>query len=178
MKKFLLDHTPLGVASVKEGVWCFVGLIVSIAYSLLFFVRLYSTANFLEEVMRSGMAEDIIGPHYTAHFPEEILGFALSGFFVVFICMVGMILYHYSYHWYGSKSIYLMRRLPDQMELHRRCLTLPVLTMVLSVVLAFVLYCVYYRIYRVVIPPEFTEDFRFPFFWVRFWVGDIFGYVK
>lgn len=47
----------------------------------------------------------------------------------------------------GSQSHYLMRRLPDRWEYPRRCLALPVLTLLLSLVLLPVLTGLFYVVY-------------------------------
>lgn len=77
----------------------------------------------------------------------QIFGHALLGFWIVALCMVLLPLFHYLWHWQGSKSIYLMRRLPRRGELVRRCLAGPaallaltLLAAALSVLLCMLLY--------------------------------------
>lgn len=77
----------------------------------------------------------------------EILGNALLVIPIAFAAMFAMAAMHYVYHWQGSRSIYLMRRLPSRWELHRRCLTLPALGVAFFLILGaaemFIMYGVY-----------------------------------
>ncbi|MBQ7860003.1 MAG: hypothetical protein IJ347_07740 [Faecalibacterium sp.] len=71
---------------------------------------------------------------------------------------------HYAYHWKGSKSIYTMRRLPNRWELHRRCLTLPLIALGITVVWALALIGIYAAIYQFVtpagcLPPDAWDGF-------------------
>lgn len=52
----------------------------------------------------------------------------------------------------GAKSIYLMGRLPDRWELHRRCLTLPLGWLLSAVLLPVLTLLVYYGIYYLITP--------------------------
>ena len=70
------------------------------------------------------------------------------------LCLVLLAAYHYAYHRQGSKSIYLMRRLPSKLELHRRCLTLPIAGILIALLTAFLLLLIYYAVYMNVTPAE------------------------
>ena len=65
-----------------------------------------------------------------------IFGRGLLGFWIVALCLVLLPLFHYLWHWQGSKSIYLMRRLPRRGELWRRCLAGPAVLLVLTLLAA------------------------------------------
>lgn len=60
--------------------------------------------------------------------------------------------YHYAYHWQGSRSIYLMRRLPSRWELHRRCLTMPALGLAICAVTVVILFFLFYALYMLATP--------------------------
>lgn len=76
-------------------------------------------------------------------------------FFPLFWLFLGLeVVSAYRYHKKGSKSIYLMRRLPDRWELHRRCWGLPVVCWAGSAALMGVLLALYFVIYLVFTPAE------------------------
>ena len=58
----------------------------------------------------------------------------------------------YLYHYQGCRSIYTMKRLPDQWELWRRCLTLPVIFLILSGLSTLILIGLYYLLWRFATP--------------------------
>ena len=65
-----------------------------------------------------------------------IFGRGLLGFWIVALCLALLPLFHYLWHWQGSKSIYLMRRLPRRGELWRRCLAGPAVLLALTLLAA------------------------------------------
>lgn len=79
-------------------------------------------------------------------------GFRL--FPLVWLVMALEVISAYGYHRMGSMSIYLMRRLPDRWELHRRCWTLPVLITLGSLASMGLIALVCYGIYRGFTPAE------------------------
>lgn len=72
---------------------------------------------------------------------------------------------YYAGHWQGSRSVYLMRRLPDRLEFHRRCLVLPLLTLLACVLLTFLLTLAFFGIYLFLTP----EGYLPPNQWAKFW---------
>lgn len=151
MKKPDLQRlVPPGVNAQQELKWMFGGWMLSFFYSLGFTMRYAWEYRYL-------FTDAMGGPRVLKAYevmPDfaDLLSSHLYGFLIVALCMLGVVLYHYAYHRQGSKSIYLMRRLPDGMELHRRCWTLPVLCAMASVLLAFALLMLYYAIYMFVTP--------------------------
>lgn len=78
------------------------------------------------------------------------------------ICLA---VYNYIGFHSGSKSHYLMRRLPNRWEYHRRCLALPLMTILASLILIPLLLGLYYAIYILFTPeqclqPDQLERFR------------------
>ena len=61
-------------------------------------------------------------------------------------------IFHYLYYYHGSKSIYLMKRLPKRSELHRRSLMLPLTLVAACVVIVLLLTVVYYGWYFLWVP--------------------------
>ena len=62
-------------------------------------------------------------------------------------------------------SIYLMRRLPDRWELHRRCLVFPFAGLVLCVAAAFLTVVLCYACYMIATP----EICLTPGQWQKYW---------
>lgn len=90
---------------------------------------------------------------------------ALLGFLATALLMVFLAAYHYRWHFQGSKSIYLMRRLPSKYELARRCLAVPVLGVLLAALSAFLLVCLYYAIYISITPQQCLVPGQWQAFW-------------
>ena len=65
-----------------------------------------------------------------------------------------MMLYHYFYYYRNSRSIYLMRRLPESGELWKSCVRAPLLGMTAGAVVMAVLFLLYYGSYRLLMPVE------------------------
>lgn len=87
-------------------------------------------------------------------FDSLVYGLPLAGFGCYFGAMLLAVGYFYLYHRMGSMSVYLMRRLPNRWELHRRCWTVPVLGALAGLVLLGMLLGVYYLIYRFCTPAQ------------------------
>ena len=93
-----------------------------------------------------------------------------SGVFYVFLILLALliacIIYNFLLHYQGSKSIFTMRRVPDKLELYRRCISLPLIFIVLILVSIAVLNFVYYFFYILVTPekcllPDWKTMWRF-----------------
>ena len=82
-----------------------------------------------------------------------------AGCCVTGACMAGLALYHWFYHYQGSKSIYLMRRLPRRSELPVRCLAVPVAGALGAGALAAILLGVYWMVYRLCTPAAALPGF-------------------
>lgn len=89
---------------------------------------------------------------YGASFPinlfDDMLWPSLWGFWFALIIPPVQAVQNYQSHYRGSRSIYLMRRLPDRWELHRRCLILPLLELAATLLLLAVLTVGFYFLYR------------------------------
>lgn len=106
---------------------------------------------------------DLIGSHgHVSNFFSEPVFFPFVLLILGAICLA---VYNYSGFQNGSKSSYLMRRLPDKWEYLRRCLALPLATMLLGLVLIPLLTGLFYAIYIHFTPeqtlkPDQWEQFR------------------
>lgn len=91
---------------------------------------------------------------------RELVSWSLIGFGLFLAAMAVLAVYYVLYHRQGgSRTDYLMRRLPDRWEYLRRCLALPVLGCGAALVLLGVLWTLYVWMYLrftpdVCIPPE------------------------
>lgn len=86
-------------------------------------------------------------------------------FLFLFLGAILLAVYNYSGFRNGSKSHYLMRRLPDKWEYHRRCLALPLLAILAELVSIPILIGLFYALYLHVTPeqclrPDQWEVFR------------------
>ena len=84
----------------------------------------------------------------------QLFGRGLFCFWITALCVVLLPLFLYLWHWQGSKSIYLMRRLPRRSELWRRCLAGPAMLLVLTLLAAAlsVLFCM--MLYQALLPAD------------------------
>ncbi len=159
----LEKHAPAGInLQMEQGIFK-AGMIFSFLFSLIFFLRYNSAYSVIRDWRKSNRVlqpGSIIFEDFNV-----ILGSSLIGFLLLALCMLALIVYHYIYHWQGSKSIYLMKRLPNRWELHRRCLTLPVLAALLCLLAAGALLLIYYGFYMVLTPEEVLT----PGQWQKIW---------
>lgn len=150
MKIDLSRHAPPGYDLKAEKGLFIAGMVLSILYSLFAFGNRFS--NHLAELYWiNGSTKTLKAGAIMPDF-VEILDGTLVGFFVLSACFLAQIAAHYVYHYQGSKSIYTMRRLPNRRELHRRCLTLPVLAAAIFLIMAFVFLLIFYADYMIVTP--------------------------
>jgi len=84
----------------------------------------------------------------------EILDKAFFWFPIVLAFLLAAVIMHYAYHHTGSKSIYLMRRLPSKWELHRRCFAGPIVCAVILLAVGIVLFGIFYASYMLFTPDE------------------------
>ena len=64
------------------------------------------------------------------------------------------LVFHYLYHYQGSRSIYLMRRLPDRWELLRRCIALPLCGALAALLTGLLITLLWAGIYLLATPRE------------------------
>ncbi len=90
-------------------------------------------------------------PSFAALLSRTMLGFEILAVFLP-LAAAG----NYLSHYLETRSIYLMRRLPDRRDLWRRCLALPAAGLLGGVVLALALLGLFLAVYRLCTPWELT----------------------
>lgn len=157
------NNIPPGISAEQEMKGFLVVLALAVGISFLFFLRLWSAYDALFEwteeecVLRDGAV--------MADF-SVLLGLGtFSGFLLVVWVPPVTAICHYRYYYQDSKSIYLMRRLPNRFELHKRALVLPFLELLLVVITVFLLVVLYYNIYLLVTPAQCLA----PEQWQKLW---------
>ena len=159
---FLTKNAPPGAEILEQTNRYFGQLIVAVLWSFGFLFR-YSSA-------RSNLYYTTSHGRYLrsgAMMPEfgDLVGSAFRVVWILLlILVVGIALNYYSFH-QGSKSIYLMKRLSDPMELHRRCVLLPALGMAGCLLLRGILIIVYFAVYMLATP----EGCLPPDQWQKLW---------
>lgn len=102
----------------------------------------------------------VMTPFYQTLDSTSLLGYAMVALF-----MLPLAAWHYLYHYQDSRSIYLMRRLPDRWELWRRCLALPLLGLAACGVLSAIHVPVAYAIYRFATPAQCLQGGQWSMLW-------------
>lgn len=164
IKERLKEYVPIGIDAVREAKWLTGGLCASACFSFfVFIIRCVSARDELYYITRNRtrvLREGAVMKDY-----RDILDIAFAGFAVVAVAMLGFAALHYAYHRTGSRSIYTMRRLPQPMELHRRCLALPAAGIALCALLSFLLLCIYYLIYIAMTPEQCLAPGQWQLLW-------------
>ncbi len=128
---------------------------IGILYSLRFFAdyhKAYQRLFVWKQVPGELDAEYVLREGaQIAPFPE-LLSQGMLLFVPLVLVLIAAIGVHYMYYRQGSKSIYLMRRLPDKKLLHKTCLAAPLLGILTILVTIAVLSGVYYCVYIWVTP--------------------------
>ena len=163
MKINLSRYAPPGFELRTELQFFIAGMALATLHSLSFLTRFAHAKSDLYG--RIGTDRYLLPGAVMPDF-HTLVGKALIGFLVLAIWWILVFVSaHYGYHFAGSKSIYLMRRLPDRWELHRRCWTLPLLVVLLCLLTATILFLVYYGIYMAATPKECLT----PHQWQKIW---------
>jgi hypothetical protein len=149
MKRDWERLAPPGIGEEAEIKWILSGMALSLLYSLRFLLAYFSAREALFEWV--GRDKLLIPGAMMPDFAQLLDG-SLIGFGILMLCMVPLAVYHYAYHFQGSRSVYLMRRLPRRSELHRRCLALPALAALACALAAAALLLAYFGLYRAATP--------------------------
>lgn len=150
-KKWLEKYAPPGIKVSTEIGWYIAGMVFATLHSMLFLIQYISARNELYERKSTGLV--LIEGAIIRDF-----GSLTEGLFLSFqlVCLVTLLVtaYHYFYHYQGSKMMYLMKRLPDKWEVHKRCWTLPIAGFCITIVWMTTLKMIYYAIYLFCTPSQ------------------------
>lgn len=152
----LSDLSPAGWDYRLELIWCTVGLVGIAFISFISFAASYYNAYENLFIYRdpSSLAESQIMNGAMMPPFSHLIRFSTAGFILLFAAMIILAFNHYLYHQQGSKSLYLMRRLPDRWELFRRCTGIPILVSVIGLAVMGVMTGLYYFYYIVHTPAQ------------------------
>lgn len=160
----LSRHAPPGYPLKTELQFYFTYLIIQVSVNLFLFISSYSNAR-SNLYWINGTTRTLKADVMMADLPEVLEGTCMEFFLVLALCTALFAAFHYTYHRQGSKSIYLMRRLPNRRELHRRCLTLPLAGLALCALSALLLLLLFYAVYMSFTPEQCLP----PHQWQKLW---------
>ena len=149
--KWLEKYAPPGINVSTEVGWFVAGVVLATLHSLCFLVEYMQAKN--ELYMRKGDGLVLMEGAIIKDFATLTDGLFLT-FQIVCIVTLLVTIYHYAYHYQGSKMMYFMKRLPDKWEVHRRCWALPVAGFCITVVWMTTLKIIYYAIYLLCTPSQ------------------------
>jgi len=157
-------YAPPGMSLWRERAIFWSLLVLAVSYSLRFFSTFQ---RHLQNVQNRLEAYEVWGveAHVNMTDLSDLLERKLTLFGVVILFCLIAIASRYRYYHQDSKSIYLMRRLPDRAELHRSCLVQPLLRVALVLVVMAVLLLIFYTVYMNQVPEECLQ----PNQWQKLW---------
>lgn len=148
--QWMTRQVPPGLDWWTELKWAVSGLVVGALWSLTAFS--YQFSNALRRLYDWVGGKSILVESRTIDPFPELLYQAMAGLLLGILLTIPLACYHYAYHYLGSRSIYLMRRLPDGWELWRRCLTVPALLAVVFLLTIELLTFLYFLIFLLATP--------------------------
>lgn len=151
-KKTIEKQLPPGVDSNTEIKAIAFGLLAAVVYSLSFIYKYIDARNKLF-VYRYGTVKTIMEGAVMPRF-TELLNDTMDGFLMFFGVMLVMIGMHYMTYYKDSKSIYLMKRLPDKWEMYRRCVVVPLVAIFIQIITGAACLLLYYGIYLFFTPAQ------------------------
>ena len=168
MKRFLEHNFPPGYYYRTELLAWEGTLILSVLLSMTRFFSEYSSARKALYISRG--AELFLDESKTMLDFIDILGSKLlQPLLLALMIFVIASAVHYGCYVVGSKSIYLMRRLPKGFEMHRRSLLIPFLFLVLFVIITLILLLLYYAVYMCFTPQACMRPDQWQKIWQKIW---------
>lgn len=146
--KLLWAPPGFPVDTERSLFWAALGL--AQLWSLGFMVRFYNAREscYLWQGGKRSLLPDAVMPRFF-----ELVGSAPEGFVLAALCMAALILWHIHYYYQGSRSIYLMRRLPQRGLLESSILLAPLCRAAVILLAGAATLLVYALIYRFCCPP-------------------------
>ena len=150
MSDRLEKHVPPGIPVKRELAFFLSGLGAAFAFSLFFFPTRYAAAR-QKLYTRIGDKAVLLEDRQITDF-AELFEHSLTGFLILGLCLLFVVVYHYAYYRMGSMSIYLMKRLPRPWERHKRAWTLPLWGLLICLLAALLTLALYFAIYMLATP--------------------------
>lgn len=150
-RSWMEQYVPPGISLAQEIAYWKLAMIGSTLWSMLFLIQYLNSRSALYKTVagKRVLIEGAMMPSF-----EDLITGKMEVFYLVIIYCIIIAVYHYFYHYQGSKMMYLMRRLPNKWEVHIRCLSLPVCAAVIAVIEALVLKMLYYAVYILFTPSQ------------------------
>ncbi|MBR2370400.1 MAG: hypothetical protein IKA82_00100 [Clostridia bacterium] len=152
VSEYFISISPPGMSLRSEAVFLAVGNIVGFLYSLGFIVRyfqeratLFKYDKALGYILKEGAK---IEPFV------ELLEDAFVIFLITAVASLSFIIMRYAYFHQGSKSVYLMKRLPDPTLRHKMSIKAPVLYCLLTLGAMLACFLLYLAIYYLFTPTQ------------------------
>ncbi len=146
MKNKLQEYLPIGMDTRKMIKKVLVIYIVPIIYSMQYIIAFCNAR--IDQIKISKRMGGVVPME---EFPQ-LVGNSFFVFPFAIIGMLAIIWPMYAYHFQGSKSIYIMKRIPDPKELRRRILTIPLVSAIGCLITGILLWGLYYGIYIIFSP--------------------------
>ena len=151
IRSAVLRYSPPGYDSRIEVRFYIIGNIIAFTVSLLFFASYASERIKLYDYDRVLKKYVLNETKTMADFTEVLNGYLL-GFVFLAVIMLTFTVFRYSYYRQGSRSIYLMKRLPRKNEIHKRALPSPITAFCSCLIYALVLRILYFVLYVILTP--------------------------
>ena len=139
-------------------------LVVSLIYSFSFLINMEEALT--EQKYSQLRSEELVQVAMFA----DVLGNCMNFFLLAIIACLLLSIKTYLYHFQGSKSIYLMKRLANPKELWIRVFTLPAIGALTHIILAGILLALFYMSYISRSPVGCVEDGQWSYL-INLWLG-------
>lgn len=162
MKKFDWSGVlPLGISPRQAPRVLISGLTAGVLVNCIYLLR-YASAY--DELFRWVRGKRVYIGGVVPTF-RQLLDRGLYGCWMAMLAMAPLAWYYWRSHYWGSKSIYTMRRLPDGSQLRRRCLTVPLLGAAVFFLEAMILWQLDFLIYWFVTPETSLPSVHWTALW-------------
>ena len=162
MKSNLTKYAPPGYDYHFDKAFYFAGLGIATTFSFSYLLRFGRAKS---ELYTYYLGEKKLIPG--AIMPDfiDIFRGSLWGYLVLASTMLLLISLRYAYYHQNSKSIYLMKRLPDRFDMHRRCIIVPVIAAISCAAIAFLVLLLYFGHYMLFTPDACLTQGQ----WAKIW---------
>ena len=158
MKNDLLRFLPPAISPKKELREAAVILLAAFLFSLSFWIQYCGELNFL--YAGGVLMPDTYMPAFAYLMEGKLLLFFLGAAYM--LCKG---IYYYMTFYHGSKSIYLMRRLPERHAVLRRCLIFPIAMTAAFLLCAAIVFLLDFGLYMLITPKRCLYPDQWQMIW-------------